>query len=91
MVWETFVRTRADQLEEYEREVYLGKVSRIETEFPKQLREILAESLYRLIDYQDAEYADRYIDDVREVLALDESMKGNLKLTEHFARNLALS
>lgn len=90
VVWETFVRTRADQLEEYEREVYLGKVSRIETEFPKQLREILAESLYRLIDYQDAEYADRYIDDVREVLALDESMKGNLKLTEHFARNLAL-
>ncbi|MGD9652876.1 MAG: indolepyruvate oxidoreductase subunit beta family protein [Candidatus Dadabacteria bacterium] len=90
VVWETFVRTRADQLEEYEREVYLGKVSRIETEFPKQLREILAESLYRLIDYQDAEYADRYIDDVREVLTLDESMKGNLKLTEHFARNLAL-
>lgn len=90
VVWETFVRTMADQLEEYEREVYLGKVSRIETEFPKQLREILAESLYRLIDYQDAEYADRYIDDVREVLTLDESMKGNLKLTEHFARNLAL-
>jgi len=90
VVWETFVRTRADQLDEYEREVYLGKVSRIETEFPKQLREILAESLHRLIDYQDAEYADRYIDDVREVLALDESMKGNLKLTEHFARNLAL-
>src|SRR5690606_15024276 len=36
------------------------------------------------------EYADRYIDDVREVFTLDESMKGNLKLTEHFARNLAL-
>lgn len=89
-VWETFVRMRADQLEEYEREVYLGKVSRIETEFPKQLREILAESLYRLIDYQDAEYADIYIDDVREVYSLDESMKGNLKLSEHFARNLAL-
>ncbi|HML94563.1 MAG TPA: indolepyruvate oxidoreductase subunit beta family protein [Thermodesulfobacteriota bacterium] len=90
VVWETFVRTRADRLEEYEREVYLGKVSRIETEFPKQLREILAESIYRLIDYQDEEYADRYIDDVREVFTLDESMKGNLKLTEHFARNLAL-
>lgn len=90
VVWETFVRTRADRFEEYEREVYLGKVSRIETEFPGQLREILAESLSRLIDYQDAEYADRYIDDVREVFALDESMKGNLKLTEHFARNLAL-
>lgn len=90
VVWETFVKTRADRLEEYEREVYLGKVSRIETEFPKQLREIIAESLYRLIDYQDAEYADTYIDDVREVYRLDESMKGNLKLTEHFARNLAL-
>ena len=90
VVWETFVKTRADRLEEYEREVYLGKVSRIETEFPKQLREIIAESLYRLIDYQDAEYADMYIDDVREVYRLDESMKGNLKLTEHFARNLAL-
>jgi len=90
VVWETFVKTRADRLEEYEREVYLGKVSRIETEFPSQLREIIAESLYRLIDYQDAEYADTYIDDVKEIYRLDESMKGNLKLTEHFARNLAL-
>ncbi len=90
VVWETFVKARADRLEEYEREVYLGKVSRIETEFPSQLREIIAESLYRLIDYQDEGYADTYIDDVREIYRLDESMKGNLKLTEHFARNLAL-
>lgn len=90
VVWETFVRTRADRLEEYEREVYLGKLSRIETEFPSQLREIIAESLYRLIDYQDAEYADTYIDDVKEIYRLDESVKGNLKLTEHFAKNLAL-
>lgn len=90
VVWETFVKTRADRLEEYEREVYLGKVSRIETEFPSQLREIIAESLYRLIDYQDEGYADTYIDDVKEIYGLDESVKGNLKLTEHFARNLAL-
>jgi len=90
VVWETFVKTRADRLEEYEREVYLGKVSRIETEFPSQLREIIAESLYRLIDYQDEVYADTYIDDVKEIYGLDESVKGNLKLTEHFARNLAL-
>jgi indolepyruvate ferredoxin oxidoreductase beta subunit len=42
LVWDSFIRERADKLEDYAREEYLGRVSRIEAEFPSNLREILA-------------------------------------------------
>lgn len=91
LVWESFVRERADKLEEYDREEYLGRVSKLEAEFPPALREILAESTFRLLEYQDAEYADAYMEDVRAVYEIDERSKGGgVKLTEHYAKNLAL-
>ncbi|HVY55873.1 MAG TPA: 2-oxoacid:acceptor oxidoreductase family protein, partial [Thermodesulfobacteriota bacterium] len=54
VLWENFIRERADKLGEYDREEYLGRVSKLETEFPASLREILAESVFRLLEYQDA-------------------------------------
>jgi indolepyruvate ferredoxin oxidoreductase beta subunit len=91
VVWESFVQERADRLEEYDREEYLGRVSRLEAGFPPSLREILAESVFRLLEYQDAAYADEYIEDVRAVYEIDGKSKGGgLKLTEHYAKNLAL-
>ncbi len=91
LVWDSFIRERADKLEDYDREEYLGKVSRIESEFPSNLREILAESVFRLLEYQDAGYADEYMEEVRAVYEIDERTKsGGSKLTEHYAKNLAL-
>lgn len=91
VVWESFVQERADKLEEYDREEYLGRVSKLEAEFPPNLREILAESIFRLLEYQDSDYADEYIEDVRAVYEIDESAKGGgFKLTENYAKNLAL-
>ncbi len=91
LVWDGFIRERADKLEAYDREGYLGEVSRIEAEFPPNLREILAESLFRLLEYQDAGYADEYMQDVRAVYEIDERTKsGGSKLTEYYAKNLAL-
>ncbi|MEQ9619524.1 MAG: indolepyruvate oxidoreductase subunit beta family protein [Deltaproteobacteria bacterium] len=91
VIWEDFIGERADKLEEYEREEYLARISRLETVFPPNVREIVAESIYRLIDYQDVEYADRYIEHVSEVHEIDRKMKGGGgRLTEDFAKNLAL-
>ena len=91
VVWETYIRDRADKLEEYEREGYLGRVSKLEAEFPASLREILAESVFRLLEYQDAKYADAYLEEVRAVYDIDEKSKGGgFRLTEYFAKNLAL-
>jgi len=91
VLWENFVRDRADKLGEYDREEYLGRVSKLESEFPANLREILAESVFRLLEYQDSDYADEYLEDVRAVHQLDESAKGGgFKLTENYAKNLAL-
>ncbi len=90
-LWESFVRERADKLEDYGREEYLGRVSRLEAEFPANMREILAESVFRLLEYQDSAYADEYMEEVRAVYEIDERSKGGgSKLSEHFARNLAL-
>ena len=91
MVWESFLKERADKLGEYEREEYLAGISKVETSYPTALREILAESLYRLIEYQDVDYANKYMDLVRNIYEIDERAKGGgYKLTEHFAKNLAL-
>lgn len=89
--WRSFVKERVDNLEEKEKEAYLARVSIIESEYPKHLREILAESIYRLIDYQDLNYADKYLSEVNSAKIIDTNTKGsNFKLTELYAKNLAL-
>jgi indolepyruvate ferredoxin oxidoreductase beta subunit len=61
-------------------------VRRIETELPLPSRTIATEGVKRLIDYQDAHYADLYLDRLARIAALDD--KG--ELTTETARYLAL-
>ncbi len=90
-VWEKFIEERAQKLEGDDREEYLSRVSEIESQYPENLREILAESAFRLKDYQDFKYADHYLTLVQDVFRIDERVKGGgYKLTEHYAKNLAL-
>jgi indolepyruvate ferredoxin oxidoreductase beta subunit len=89
--WAGFITQRADKLEESEKEEYLKRISTVESEYPQNLREILAESIYRLIDYQDLSYADKFLSEVNSIKIIDSNTKGtNFKLTELFAKNLAL-
>ncbi len=89
--WSSFVEERVNKLEDKYKEDYLARVSNIESEYPENLKEILAESVYRLIDYQDINYADKYLNEVNSIKILDAETKGtNYLLTELFAKNLAL-
>jgi len=89
--WEKFVDERAQKLGGDDREKYLSRISEIESQYPVNVREILAESVLRFKDYQDYKYADRYLTQVNEVFRIDDQVKGGgYKLTEHFAKNLAL-
>lgn len=88
--WEEFKKERSEKLDSVKREEYLRLVSKIEIIYPTRLREILAEALFRLTDYQDVWYAERYLDDLKRVYEIDQEMKGGFKVTESFAKNLAL-
>ena len=89
--WDNFVKERSNKLEGKEKEEYMARLLHIESDYPSNLREILAESVYRLIDYQDLAYADTYLNEVKNIYVIDENTKGTTyKLTEHYAKNLAL-
>ncbi|MGB2692214.1 MAG: indolepyruvate oxidoreductase subunit beta family protein [Thermodesulfobacteriota bacterium] len=89
--WSSFINERADKLEGSEKEEYMARISKIESEYPDNMKEILAESVYRLIDYQDLAYADKYLNEVNSIKLIDSETKGtNFILTEQFAKNLAL-
>jgi indolepyruvate ferredoxin oxidoreductase, beta subunit len=89
--WSSFIEERASKLEDKEKKDYMARVSNIESEYPENLKEILAESVYRLIDYQNIDYAERYLSEVNSIKILDAETKGtNYILTELFAKNLAL-
>ncbi|MCI0547392.1 MAG: indolepyruvate oxidoreductase subunit beta family protein [Candidatus Rokubacteria bacterium] len=65
---------------------FLAVAARIEAELPEALHATLGEAAARLVDYQDARYAERYLERVRRVLAADPG----LRFTEAFARRLAV-
>jgi indolepyruvate ferredoxin oxidoreductase, beta subunit len=65
---------------------FLAVMARIESEFPAALHATLGEAAARLIDYQDAGYAARFLGSVRLVRARD----AETRLTERFARRLAV-
>ena len=50
---------------------FLALAARTEAEFPDALHATLGEALARLIDYQDARYAELFLERVRRVRALD--------------------
>jgi indolepyruvate ferredoxin oxidoreductase beta subunit len=59
---------------------------RAEAEFPEDLHRTLGEAVAKLIDYQDARYAELFLDRVRRIRAADRGTR----LTEIFARRLAV-
>jgi indolepyruvate ferredoxin oxidoreductase, beta subunit len=65
---------------------FLALAARTEAEFPEALHPVLDESLARLIDHQDARYAEVFLERVRRVRALDPG----IRLTRIFARRLAV-
>jgi indolepyruvate ferredoxin oxidoreductase beta subunit len=65
---------------------FLAVTVQIEGEFPAALHATLGEAAARLIDYQDAGYAARFLGRVRFVRARDTETR----LTERFARRLAV-
>ncbi len=83
--WEQLKGLRAQSLG-LRRGDFLALVRRAEAEFPEALHRTIGEALARLVDYQDAGYAERYLERVRKVSALDPGTR----LTEIFARRLAV-
>ena len=83
--WSEVRRERAAQLGS-RAPAFLALTDRIAAEFPAPLDRTLGEAVARLIDYQDARYAERFLDRVRRVRALDPDGR----FTEVFARRLAI-
>lgn len=89
--WKKFVDERAGQLDGNNLEQYLERITEIEAKYPENTKEILAESVFRLSEYQSFKYADRYLEMVGEIFEIDQGVKGGgHKMTEHYAKNLAL-
>lgn len=65
---------------------FLALCAVAEAELDPALHATVGEALARLVDYQDARYAERFLALVREVRARD----GGTRLTERFARRLAV-
>jgi indolepyruvate ferredoxin oxidoreductase beta subunit len=68
------------------RAAFLALCASAEAEFPAALHQTVGEGLARLVDFQDARYAGRFLDEVRAVRAVDPGTR----LTERFARRLAV-
>jgi indolepyruvate ferredoxin oxidoreductase beta subunit len=88
--WEEYKKERAQKLGPKIGEGYLQLIAIIERDYPPRLREILAEALFRLVDYQNLGYAEKYLHELGSIHELDKQIKGGFRITEHFAKNLAL-
>jgi indolepyruvate ferredoxin oxidoreductase, beta subunit len=64
-------------------------LQRIRAELPESAQPLAIEGVKRLMDYQDAAYADLYLDRLAALRALDEGLE-NWRLTREAARHLAL-
>lgn len=81
------VRQRLSAIEgRASQEAYRELVDQCAAEFPAEVMSVLAEALYRLIDFQDARYAEDYIGRLRSMAARGPSAQ---KLLAAYARHLA--
>jgi indolepyruvate ferredoxin oxidoreductase beta subunit len=67
--------------------------ARIKAEFPAHLHGLLQEGVRRMVDYQDGDYANLYLDRLHEIRDCDQRMQGSgggYALTATVARHLAL-
>jgi indolepyruvate ferredoxin oxidoreductase beta subunit len=63
----------------------------IAQDFPAPAHEIIREGVRRVLDYQDPAYARQYLDDLKRIKAIDDSVAGgDARLTTTTARHLAL-
>ncbi|HXG31253.1 MAG TPA: indolepyruvate oxidoreductase subunit beta family protein [Thermodesulfobacteriota bacterium] len=88
--WEDFKEERAKGLDPKWGKAYHELMGRVERDYPPRLRKILGEAIFRLIDYQDARYAEKYLDELDVIYGIDKKAKGDFRITESFAKNLAL-
>ena len=70
-------------------------LQRVRDRFPPVCRGVVCEGIRQLVDYQDFEYAELYLDRLEQVLAVDNGDNGkrvfdNHRLTTDVARHLAL-
>ena len=64
--------------------------SRIQSDFPPALHEMLARGVIRLVDFQDARYASLYLQRLSDLLAVEAAPRDAARLTAVTARSLAL-
>jgi len=64
-------------------------LSRIENSFPTRCHEFITFGIEKLLDYQDSDYANQYLDELDAILQLD-SKESDHQLTKEAARHLAL-
>jgi len=90
--WEQAKQRQAEELGGRGAGEYLQLTAEIEGRYPERLWRTLGEALYRLLDYQDAAYARRYLDRLDRIWQLEERVGGvtSDRLTEIVARSLAV-
>ncbi len=88
--WESFLWERASKLGGNRAEAFRELVALSMQRYPIHLKEILAEAIYRLIDYQGVKYALSYLDDLDDVYSVDVEYGEGFRVTETFAKNYAL-
>ena len=90
--WEQSKRRLSSLLASQPSSQLLELLAEVERRYPERLWRTLAEALYRLIGYQDAAYARRYMDRLERVRQLEERVGGAAsdRLTEIVARSLAV-
>lgn len=75
-------------------ETILPLLARMKNEFSPHAHYMITEGLKKLVDYQDLDYANLYLDRLSEISEVDEALSGadrNWKLTKNMARYLALA
>ena len=67
-------------------------IGRMAAELPPETHRVVREGLKRCVDYQDVEYANDYLDRLRELSTIDkaEGARENFRLTNLVAKHLAL-
>ncbi|MBI4587971.1 MAG: indolepyruvate oxidoreductase subunit beta family protein, partial [Candidatus Rokubacteria bacterium] len=88
--WEDFVATRAQRLPRRVSGAFRELLTPLPDRHGQPLARVLGEAIWRLADYQDLAYAREFLAKVREIHALDHSLKpqGPPQLTEIFAKGL---
>jgi indolepyruvate ferredoxin oxidoreductase beta subunit len=88
--WEDFVASRAEKLSPRLRPEFRAIVNLLPERYGQDLARILTEAVWRLVDYQDAEYAREFLREAEAIHALDRGRKpeGRPQLTEIFVKTL---